>query len=100
MAAAEKLLVDYLRRHCPKHVEYFAAGETAIRPYCHQCAEAYEVLGLWRGEGNQQIKVAYRELAKKWHPDTFSETGDVLRQEAEEHFKVICGAYKHLMSHT
>ncbi len=97
--AAEKVLVDYLRRNCPRHVEFFGADEGAIRAGCSQCVAAFDVLGLWPGAGNARIKSAYRELVKKWHPDTCSERDERLRQEAEGHFKAISKAYKHLTSH-
>src|SRR5205085_441655 len=94
--AAENVLVDYLRRNCPRHVACFGADETAIRGHCGQCAEAYSVLGLREGESNRQIKSAYRELARKWHPDTVSATNERLRDESVDHFIEISSAYKHL----
>jgi DnaJ domain len=100
MVAAEKALVEYLQRNCPRHAECFGADESRIRAHCRHCMEAYDVLGLMQGEGNRQMKTAYRELAKKWHPDKFSaETDERLRQEAHDHFQKISKAYKHLTSH-
>jgi hypothetical protein len=99
MRAAEKVLIDYLRRNCPKHVECFGADERAIRAHCDQCREAYNVLGLCRGEDDVQIKTAYRNIAKKCHPDTVSEKDERLRQEAEAEFIVAANAYKHLTTH-
>ena len=97
--ASEKALRDYLRRNCPRHVEFFGADESAIRTSCSECVEAFNVLGLWPGAGNARIKAAYRELVKKWHPDTCSESDEQLRQQAEAHFKQISKAYKHLNTH-
>jgi hypothetical protein len=99
IGAAEEALVAYLRRNCPRHVECFAADESTIRAHCRQCVDAYNVLGLWQGECNRKIKAAYRELAKKWHPDKFYEKDDRLRQEAQDTFSEISKAYKHLTSH-
>jgi len=99
MEAAEKVLVDYLRQNCPRHVAYFAADESKIREHCVECANAYGVLGLWQQEDSHHIKTAYRELAKKWHPDRFSGNDEGLRQEAEDHFKAVCMAYRHLRAH-
>jgi molecular chaperone DnaJ len=48
----------------------------------------YEVLGVERGAGEQDIKSAYRKLALKYHPDR--NPGDV---NAEEHFKEAAEAY-------
>lgn len=48
----------------------------------------YEVLGLHRGAGDDEIKKAYRKLAMKYHPDRNS--GD---SEAEEKFKEVQKAY-------
>lgn len=48
----------------------------------------YEVLGLQKGAGEDEIKKAYRSLAKKYHPDM--NPGD---KEAEAHFKEVNEAY-------
>lgn len=47
----------------------------------------YEVLGLQKGASQDEIKRAYRTLAKKYHPDINKEPG------AEEKFKEINEAY-------
>jgi molecular chaperone DnaJ len=47
----------------------------------------YEVLGLDRGASEDEIRRAYRRLAKQYHPDVNKEPG------AEDHFKEINEAY-------
>ena len=34
--------------------------------------DPYEVLGVPRGADREMVKAAYRELAKKYHPDQYS----------------------------
>lgn len=48
----------------------------------------YEVLGLSKGCSEDDIKSAYRKLAKKYHPDLNKEPG------AEEKFKEVQEAYE------
>jgi len=58
----------------------------------------YETLGLKPGASLAEIKVAYRELAKTWHPDRF--VGDAQgKQQAEEKLKAINVAYDYLVEH-
>ena len=54
----------------------------------------YEVLGLTKGASQDEIKKAYRSLAKKYHPDINKEPG------AEEKFKEINEAYDTLSDET
>ncbi|MDJ0716292.1 MAG: molecular chaperone DnaJ [Prochloraceae cyanobacterium] len=48
----------------------------------------YEILGVARNAGKEDIKSAYRRLARKYHPDVNKEPG------AEEKFKEINRAYE------
>ncbi len=50
--------------------------------------DPYEVLGVARSAGDSEIKAAFRELAKRYHPDTSD--GDA---KSEERFRGINGAY-------
>lgn len=57
---------------------------------------AYEVFGLMPGASQEEIKQAYRQLVKIWHPDGFTDT--VKKQQAEERLKIINAAYRKLKS--
>ena len=51
-------------------------------------ADYYQTLGVKRGASKEDIKTAYRKLARKYHPDV-SKAAD-----AEEKFKSISNAYE------
>src|SRR5690554_2101998 len=53
----------------------------------------YETLGLSKGASADEIKSAYRRMAKKYHPDLFSTKSDAEKKQAEQKFKEIQHAY-------
>ena len=57
--------------------------------------DPYEVLGLQRGASKEEVKSAYRKLAKKYHPDV--NQNNPLKDLAEEKFKEIQWAYDEIM---
>ena len=57
----------------------------------------HELLGLAPGASDQELKEAYRDLAKVWHPDRFSHDPR-LQQKAQEKLKEINEAYVGLTS--
>lgn len=55
----------------------------------------YEVLEIKEGSSKDDIKRAYKELVKKYHPDQYG--NNPLRDLAEEKLREINEAYDHLM---
>jgi curved DNA-binding protein CbpA len=51
----------------------------------------YQVLGLPRGANQEQVKTAFRTLARRFHPDV--NAGD---ETAEQRFKEVNSAYETL----
>lgn len=56
----------------------------------------YEVLGVSPNASESEIKAAYRELAKKYHPDKY--TDSPLADVAEEKMKEVNEAYDEIMN--
>lgn len=54
----------------------------------------YETLGVDRNASDEDLKKAYRKLARQYHPDL--QTGEQQKKHAEEKFKEINEAYEHL----
>ena len=55
---------------------------------------AYKILGVDPSATDEEVKKAYREMAKKNHPDLVSNLGDEVRKSAEKKFQEINGAYE------
>ncbi len=55
----------------------------------------YEILGIKEGANQEEIKAAYREQVKKYHPDKHQD--NPLQELAEEKLQEINEAYEYLM---
>ncbi len=56
----------------------------------------YSVLGVSRDASEDEIKKAYRELSRKYHPD--ANVNNPNREKAEEMFKLVQQAYDQIMN--
>lgn len=55
---------------------------------------AYKILGVDPNASDEEVKKAYREMAKKNHPDLVSNLGEEVRKAAEKKFQEINQAYE------
>lgn len=55
---------------------------------------AYKILGVDVNATDEEVKKAYREMAKKNHPDLVSNLGEEVREAAEKKFQEINAAYE------
>lgn len=57
--------------------------------------DPYQVLGVSRSASDDEIKKAYRNLSRKYHPD--ANINNPNKDQAEEKFKQVQQAYDQIM---
>ena len=57
---------------------------------------AYTILEIDRSASNEEVKRAYRTMAKKYHPDRVNTQDEAIRKGAEEKFKQVQMAYEQI----
>ncbi len=73
-----------------------AVGALSLYPASHPMAEAYALLGLIPGATPEQIKSAYRRLARELHPDVHPQASAVERNALATRFAAIHAAYRRI----
>lgn len=56
----------------------------------------YKILEITPDATNEEIKRAYRKMAKKYHPDKVNQLGEDVKKQAEEKFRQVQEAYESL----
>ena len=62
----------------------------------HTLHDDYKILGISPDASDDEVKKAYRTLAKKYHPDRVAHLGDDMRKQAEEKFAKLSDAYDNI----
>ncbi len=57
---------------------------------------AYKILEISRSASNEELKKAYRTMAKKFHPDRVNTKNEAIKKGAEEKFKQVQKAYEEI----
>lgn len=57
---------------------------------------AYTILEIDKDASNEEVKKAYRKMAKKYHPDKLGHMDEAYRKGAEEKFRKVQEAYEQI----
>ena len=57
---------------------------------------AYKILEIEKSATDAEVKKAFREMAKKYHPDKLQHMDEAYRKGAEEKFRKVQEAYEHI----
>lgn len=71
-------------------------GNYGANPYFEDKTKYYSVLGVEQGASQEDIKKAYRNKAREYHPDKHAQSTENTKIEAEKRFKEINEAYEKL----
>ena len=72
---------------------YTSDYESVKAMFVKKVDDAYTILGIDPSATDDEVKKAYREMAKKNHPDKVAYLGDDVRKAAEKKFQEINDAY-------
>lgn len=77
-----------------KAMFYSASSSSSNAAYSR--SNAYKILEITKASTNDEVKKAYRKMAKKHHPDKLRHLGDAHQKGAEEKFRQVQKAYEQI----
>lgn len=72
----------------------FESIKAMFVPTVNEMENAYKILGVDASASDDELKKAYRDMAKKYHPDLVSHLGEEVRQDAEKKLQEVNAAYE------
>ena len=93
VAASEVSTIEQMARYLGINPRDF---ESIKAMFYDSTDNAYKILELQKGATPQDIKKAYRRMAKKYHPDKVQHLGEEYQKGAEEKFRKVQEAYEQL----
>ncbi|MGB5668218.1 MAG: DnaJ domain-containing protein, partial [Maribacter sp.] len=70
--------------------------ESIMAMFIKSADNAYKILEIDKTATNDEIKKAYRTMAKKYHPDRVNTENEAIKRGAEEKFKEVQKAYEEI----
>ena len=70
--------------------------ESIMAMFVKSADNAYKILEIDKTATNDEIKKAYRTMAKKYHPDRVNTENEAIKRGAEEKFKEVQKAYEQI----
>ena len=68
--------------------------ESIMAMFVESADNAYKILEIERTATDEEVKKAYRNMAKKYHPDRVNTQDEAIKRGAEEKFKEVQKAYE------
>lgn len=82
-------IAGYLRVRLPDF-------ESIMAMFVQSADNAYKILEIEKTATDEEIKKAYRTMAKKYHPDRVNTENEAIKKGAEEKFKEVQKAYEQI----
>lgn len=70
--------------------------ESIMAMFVQSADNAYKILEIDKSATNDEIKKAYRTMAKKYHPDRVNTEDEAIKKGAEDKFKEVQKAYEQI----
>ena len=68
--------------------------ESIMAMFIKSANNSYKILEIEKSASNDELKKAYRKMAKKYHPDRVNTADEAIKKGAEEKFKEVQKAYE------